>query len=400
MIATALLYLFNLLLILLASVYLMRSRNKEHFFAARAVPYNQSSAAVSMNDLPFITQNEFLVWKNSLVFRNDINVSKNTYEPKYLENLLKPFANNNQLTAADYSELTANVKISLLEFQKITDMVMNIIVNAINYDLFRNPNRPLEIICPNLNSCSINLIQKKIISIQQNKKNGKLKWFILLEVILSKKGYSYGITCVVEDNQLVNISVIGIRSEDDLKLLSSRANQQSFWGQNTDKPDSIILPRNKTNSMVNKYLNRQLMQSEVNLNRIQELPNEYRCYGSYGSNQLICENSYDSYYNKKKRGVWDKICTTDSECPFYKANKNYTNKFGGCVDGFCEMPLGIKSVSPFFYDIHSTPLCYNCPNKSLNCCKDQKNPDYIFNGDIIVRKAYENDLIQRGLNIT
>ena len=398
MIATALLYLFNLLIILLAAVIIMRSRNKEHFFAAIALPYN--NPAVAMNDLPFITQNEFLVWKNSLVFRNDINVSKNTYEPKYLENLLKPFAKNTQITAAaDYSELTSNVKISLLDFQKITDRVMNVIVNAINYDLFRNPNRPLEIICPNLNSCSISLIQKKIISIQRNKKNGKLKWFVLLEVILSKKGYSYGITCVVEDNQLVDISVIGIRSEDDVKLLSSRANQP-FWGQNTDKQDPIVLPRNKINTLVNAYLKRQLMQSEVNLNKIQELPNEYKCYGSYGQNQLICENAYDSYYHKKKRGVWDKICTVDSECPFFKANKNYTNKFGGCVDGFCEMPLGIKSVSPFFYDIHSTPLCYNCPNKGLNCCKDQTNPDYIFKGDLIVRKAYENDLINRGLSLT
>lgn len=398
MIATAFIYLFNLLLILLAAVFLMRSRNNEHFFAANALPFNQSVVPEKSN-LPFITQNEFLVWKNSLVFRNDINVSKNTYEPKYLENLLKPFANNRHIRAADYSELTSNVKISLLDFNKIADSVMNIIVNAINYDLFRNPNRPLEIICPNLNSCSIGLVQKKIISIQQNKNNGQLKWFFLLELILYKKGYSYGITCVVEENQLIDISVIGIKSEDDIKMLSSTTNQ-SFWGQNTDKQDPILLSKKETNNMVDVYLDRQLLQSEVNLNRIQELPNEYRCYGSYGQNQLICENAYDSYYRKKKRGVWDKTCTADSECPFFKANKNYTNKFGGCVDGFCEMPLGLRSVSPFFYDIHSRPLCYNCPNKGLNCCKDQKNPDYIFRGDLIVRKAYESELLNKGLNLT
>jgi hypothetical protein len=90
----------------------------------------------------------------------------------------------------------------------------------------------------------------------------------------------------------------------------------------------------------------------------------------------------------------------DSDCPFFKANKNYKNTLGGCVDGFCEMPIGIKSISPRFYDINSEPLCYNCPNKSLNCCKTQTNPDYIFYEDLIVRKAHENDLKNRGLNLT
>ena len=82
------------------------------------------------------------------------------------------------------------------------------------------------------------------------------------------------------------------------------------------------------------------------------------------------------------------------------ANKNYTNTFGGCTEGICEMPMGIKRLSPRYYDIDSIPLCYNCPDGKIDCCNTQKNPDYMFEGDLLVRKAHDSDLIANGLNIT
>ena len=32
----------------------------------------------------------------------------------------------------------------------------------------------------------------------------------------------------------------------------------------------------------------------------------------------------------------------DSECPFYKSNKNYENTFGDCINGYCEVPIGLN----------------------------------------------------------
>lgn len=97
-------------------------------------------------------------------------------------------------------------------------------------------------------------------------------------------------------------------------------------------------------------------------------------------------------------GVWDKPCKNNNECPFYKKNKNYINTRGGCINGYCEMPLNVKQIS--YKKYKGYPLCYNC-NKSKcsglncnNCCNEQKNrnlyknlkgPDYIFSKDKIKR---------------
>jgi hypothetical protein len=150
---------------------------------------------------------------------------------------------------------------------------------------------------------------------------------------------------------------------------------------------------------VDEYLSRQLLTTSGQVNFEAERDKQYNCYGSHGRDKTECENNYDTYFIDKNRGVWDKHCVTDSDCPFFQANKNYRNTFGGCINGFCEMPLGIKRLSPRYYDITSVPLCYNCANNN-NCCNKQKNPDYMFEGDILVRKANESDLIDKGLQLT
>ena len=72
--------------------------------------------------------------------------------------------------------------------------------------------------------------------------------------------------------------------------------------------------------------------------------------------------------------VWDKRCISHKECPFFQANKNYPNYFGGCIDGYCQMPIGIKRIGYRKYDKNSKPLCYD------NSCdlKYSLRPDYAF----------------------
>lgn len=117
----------------------------------------------------------------------------------------------------------------------------------------------------------------------------------------------------------------------------------------------------------------------------------YECYDEpLIKSRGLCESDYDASGQrlKNKKNYWDRRCERNDECPFYQANKNYQNYFGGCIDGYCQMPVGIKPVSYRLYDTKQKPMCYNCKDP-LNpfCCDEQKNrklypslksPDYAF----------------------
>jgi len=102
-------------------------------------------------------------------------------------------------------------------------------------------------------------------------------------------------------------------------------------------------------------------------------------------------------------GQWDTPCRSSAECPFYKANKNYPNSYGGCNvnTGYCQMPEGVKNLTYKKYkhkDLDKA-VCYSCPDGPAGtCCKGQKNPDYKFKHDIKTRKKYKGLLESKGLN--
>jgi len=145
--------------------------------------------------------------------------------------------------------------------------------------------------------------------------------------------------------------------------------------------------------------------------------NNHRCYGLVnGKNQelpqyknpIFCK-SYHPEINQN--GIWDSPCQVDNDCPFYKANKNYSNEYGKCdkESGSCEMPLGVIPIGFTKYG-KIEPNCYNCDitAKDSKCCRTQmdtikagtvkyKSPDYIFNNDESIRKKYKDDLELIGL---
>jgi len=126
----------------------------------------------------------------------------------------------------------------------------------------------------------------------------------------------------------------------------------------------------------------------------------YRCYGDItNENRALCNSSYDQLGRPKEyQTYWDIPCTENEECPFYKANKNYPNSFGGCTqNGTCEFPVGINRQAYIKYkdEFPFTPFCYGCDENIEDCCKDQKenpekypqlsSPDYVFPNDITQR---------------
>lgn len=82
-----------------------------------------------------------------------------------------------------------------------------------------------------------------------------------------------------------------------------------------------------------------------------------------------------------KKNTWDRPCISNSECPFYQANKRYKNYRGGCIDGKCEMPIGV-SVKGFRYAQNKQDvLCHGCRASDIMCCVKQNSPDYAFSLD-------------------
>ena len=127
--------------------------------------------------------------------------------------------------------------------------------------------------------------------------------------------------------------------------------------------------------------------------------------------QNIIENSYmcieDLKYRTKKDCIkdghtWDKPCLKNDECPFYKKNVNYPNNFGQCINGFCEMPLGVVRKGFTQFDTNFKPICHNCPSKDPHCCHNKKNiisPDYAFKKDHIKRLENIQELELRGIKV-
>lgn len=124
----------------------------------------------------------------------------------------------------------------------------------------------------------------------------------------------------------------------------------------------------------------------------------YLCYNHPEiTSKGLCESRYDEVGNpKREQTLWDKPCQKHADCPFYQFNKNYKNYRGGCIDGRCEMPVGVKAKAYRLYDKATTPLCHNCNNNNtFDCCDEQNDstkyphlisPDYAFELDEFERK--------------
>lgn len=123
------------------------------------------------------------------------------------------------------------------------------------------------------------------------------------------------------------------------------------------------------------------------------------------NNRILCES-----VDENGTGVWDKSCSYDEDCPYFKRNRNYPNSRGGCVKGYCEMPINLKRFG--YKQINDAKvndiICYNCKKDDsqtcvgLNCnkcCEEQKDktkypnlngPDYAFEKDFSDRIKHTN----------
>ena len=127
------------------------------------------------------------------------------------------------------------------------------------------------------------------------------------------------------------------------------------------------------------------------------------CFFKNSKNKIECESLTKILgEDKGSTGVWDKGCIQNEDCPFFNRNKNYKNMRGGCYNGYCEMPVNLKTFGYKQIDDNKLDeiICYNCKKVGSKkdctgldcnkCCEDQKNkklypnlisPDYAFPKD-------------------
>lgn len=96
---------------------------------------------------------------------------------------------------------------------------------------------------------------------------------------------------------------------------------------------------------------------------------DYKCHG--GAEQGLAATREAC---AESGGVWDRPCTRDHECPYFSSDAR-----GGCVDGYCEMPLGVENSA--FTVGTGAPVCLNCGPGSpdpVRCCDSLETPEYAW----------------------
>ena len=204
------------------------------------------------------------------------------------------------------------------------------------------------------------------------KQNMKFNFYVKTH---KKQGYTFE-TFITKNNNNYIIEYIKKLNYSNLKnyILENSYNYYSEIGKENDVGKKV--------SVNKKIINNILEQRKLEKNTI-----KFRCINSYGDTENECERNYDKYGRLKEIGVWDKPCELNKNCPFYKANKNYENERGGCIKGYCEIPLGMKLSGFRKYNKDYKPICRGCKDNSVFCCDEQENknnypnlksPDYLF----------------------
>jgi hypothetical protein len=113
---------------------------------------------------------------------------------------------------------------------------------------------------------------------------------------------------------------------------------------------------------------------------VDELNQTYECYGNeILSTKEACEDRFIHGRIRKpdEFTVWDKRCNEHHECPFFE--KSVDGYQGDCVNGFCKMPVGIKtsSYTKYLLNNESYPFCNDCNDhltreQMEDCCEQKR----------------------------
>lgn len=321
------------------------------------------------------------------------------------------FKDPDSLNYIDMNELENVVNFVYNEIQQ----VMAVYINA----------NPLALSCSSPGLCQLDLYDYKIFAI--GKRENRMAYDLQLVIKIDGKAKMYVVRAgVIVDNSgnrlITSLELQGFLSQSMSKTLPGFQEEPYGLNSPTIYKNNQLTNYNAMNTYyINSNESRYIVPPESITNKILDeravvTGMGYRCYdkesntGRIAYTQLDCERSNDDYGRYEKPGVWDIPCKNNIECPFYKANKNYPNDFGGCVDGFCEMPIGVERLGVHKYANEQNAICRNCKESDYfnDCCKLQQDqskypnlitPDYAFKNDIALRLSNANLLESKGLRV-
>jgi len=252
----------------------------------------------------------------------------------------------------------------------------------------------------------------RIIDIKYIDKNKNKPIFVIQMNLFQEYNYyinSFAYIGYIKENKpvILNTEFIGVNQNSE--YLNTPAYDKS-------KPTNFFILNKNFNDFQPrlKDINEVIKITETQ-QKLHSLESNYACFNTdTDSPQVIlnydtkssCESPLDYWGRTKPVGIYDKPCEKDDDCPFYKANKNYKNNFGGCKNGKCELPTNMSPIGYRYFsnNPNNKPLCYNCNlgNKKYNlistsvddCCQEQfnenkfknlKSPDYAFQNDVVPR---------------
>lgn len=357
---------------------------------------------------------------NNIEKRGDIIDNNIKITPSILEDALDKIKKNK--TKYRYNELESTEKIGVCKIKlMIFKLLKKIKYNIEMYLLVNNKKQ-----CNSFNRCQIDFIENYILIIGKYKENTIIEGQLLL--CLKDSSFEFAIHYVIDDelssykNDNININYLKLMGFD---FRTNNINKYNVFGNNLNNNlmdkyvniysntygntynahNTYYYTSNEEPILLDKIENKEYL----NKKEKEKSPNNlFRCYGKEAQNKDLCEALYDRYGNKNKKvGIWDKPCSNNIECPFYKANMNYPNNFGGCKSGKCQMPVGIIQISPRKFIGEENGVCHNC-KEGLNCCIEQKNsnkytnlssPDYYFENDLSQREKHRDILLKNKLKL-
>jgi hypothetical protein len=277
-------------------------------------------------------------------------------------------------------------------------------------------------------------IQAVIKAYRQNIKNIRLRKIKLEDLNSTNKQFDYLFTYVVIGSEYMEklkyskYYIIGLKDMDISRIKAFypviKANYESVrFYFNKDTEDTTYDLYLNNDKMLLPIMNYDIVDNIENFITRLEMPKDYLeaidesyegsnsgnsgnsgNYGCYGNNKIVNKFECDSYYTKEGNpkdyySIWDKKCAKNEECPYYKKNTRYENSRGGCINGNCEFPVGVKKIGYTKYndEEYNRALCYNCQDTTdLSCCANIKdfqdkngvgiNNDYVFENDTDDRK--------------
>jgi len=318
---------------------------------------------------------------------NQINNNIDTVVTKFLKNLQGVVLSNKMGTITQTKIINTTTNAVYIDQDEV-NRIINIFLTYINtnFPVYSFSNANTGIVSLNSISSTGNaLIKNYLIPLSLFEKSlGYIK-DIKLTVILTKYQNQNG-TLVINNIETID-------TDPNIKpLLPSISNfPNDFHTSDTNNTDPVILLTQNDIVIANQ-----------NAIKLKQLNQQGMCFNTLDSGNIT--NQADCLVFG---GTWDKPVQTDTECPYYLANKNYTNIRGGNKHNYCELPNGLKQISYRYSDPKSQPICYNCTTNLIgqgtqgHCCNTQttfKSPDYKFNGDQLERQNAASELQNLGLS--